>query len=537
MRHSYTRRSFTKLACLNTIGIAAASLLGACGNSHTNANSSNSNTLTIYVGSEPESGFDPITGWGYNGSYILFQSRLLKFDVNLELQPDLATSYTVSDDGLTYTFTLRDDVCFSDGSPFTAEDVVFTYLTARDGGASMLDLTKLESAEALDDLTVQFTLSEAYSSFASITGKLGIVPAALYDEETYRSEPVGTGPFTLLQWNAGQQIIIAPNEYYYGTISSFEQITLLFLDGETALTNAQSGQLDVVMVNPEYATSQVAGMQLQTCPTIAARGFMLPTAALGTASEGNPIGSDVTCDIAVRKALSIGVSRQNIVDNALNGIGTPTTALITNVAWTNDACSYEDGRSEEAIALLEDAGWIEGSDGIREKDGVRAEFTITGRTDDMQRYNLAVAFAEEAGKLGIKINAESALWADCKANSETIPTCWGTGDYDPSGDLCGYYQTGASYNHSQYSNKTVDGYIHAALNTTDMSEAIENWKLAQWDGETGPESENGDLPMIWLATIDHTYFVRDGLSLGEQIVHPHGHGWPIVENLNEWKWA
>ena len=55
--------------------------------------------------------------------------------------------------------------------------------------------------------------------------------------------------------------------------------------------------------------------------------------------------------------------------------------------------------------------------------------------------------------------------------------------------------------------------------------------------KTGPEGENGDFTCIWLATIDHTYFVREGLELGEQIVHPHGHGWPVVSNLNEWHWA
>ncbi len=495
------------------------------------------------MGAEPEDGFDPLTGWGYNGSYILFQSRLLRFDKDLNLQPDLAAEWSVSDDGVTYTYKLREGVKFSDGSDLTADDVVFSYLTARDSGASMLDLTKLKDARALDAATVEFTLEEPYSSFASLTGKLGIVPKALYDEQSYRQNPVGSGPFKLLQWDAGQQIIIAPNEHYYGTMSPFKQITLLFLDGETALSNAQSGKLDVVMVQPEYAKSIVEGMDLLTYPTIDTRGFNLPVEPLSTNAEGKEVGSNVTCDKAVRKALSIGISRQAIVDNALNGVGTPTTALITQVPWANEACVYEDDRLDEAKKLLDDAGWIEGDDGIRVKDGQRAEFSITGRTDDLQRYNVAVAFAQEAEKLGIKINASSALWSECKDKAATIPTCWGTGDYDPSGDLCGYYRTyekgaGTNYSqYSQYSNEVVDGHVHEALATTDMDAALESWKKVQWDGTTGPESEDGDMPNIWLVTIDHTYFVRSGLDLGEQLVHPHGHGWPVVENLNEWKWA
>ncbi len=116
-----------------------------------------------------------------------------------------------------------------------------------------------------------------------------------------------------------------------------------------------------------------------------------------------------------------------------------------------------------------------------------------------------------------------------------MPTCWGTGDYDPSGDLCAYYQTDGMYNYALYSNEAVDAHIADALAAADDKAAIEQWKLVQWDGASGPETDAGDIPYIWLVTIDHVYFVRDGLDVGEQMIHPHGHGWPIVANLNEWK--
>ncbi len=476
-----------------------------------------------------------MTGYGSSGAYTFFHSRLLRFDQNMKLQNDLATDHSISDDGLTYTYTLRNDVVFSDGTPLKASDVVFSYLTARDGASSSLDLTKLADAKAVDDYTVEFTLSERFSSFESITGKLCIVPEAGYDEQDYRTNPVGSGPFKLVQWDKGQQMIIEPNERYYGTISPFKQITVMFLDGEAALANAQSGMLDVAMVSPEYATASVSGMHLETYPTIDTRGFNLPTQPESEV-DGKVVGNNVTCDPAVRKALVIGVDRQAIIDNALNGIGTATTALITQVPWANPACSFKDGRVDEAIALLEEAGWVAGADGIREKDGVRAEFTITGRTDDLQRYNLAQGFAQEAEKLGIKINATAEAWDKCKEISENTPTCWGTGNYDPAGDLTGYYKTNASTNHAQYSNPAVDAHIEDAQAAISTEAAIEEWKKVQWDGETGPESENGDFPCIWLANIDHTYFVRDGLDLGFQLVHPHGHGWPVVCNIEEWTW-
>ena len=349
---AFTRRSFVGAA-------SVLALAGAVGCSSTNGSTSASSsastakdTLTIYVGAEPSSGFDPMTGYGSSGAYTFFHSRLLRFDKNMKLQGDLAKEWNISPDGLTYTYKLRNDVVFSDGSPLKASDIVFSYLTARDGGSASLNLTKLAAAKAIDDYTVEFTLSEPYSSFESITGKLCIVPEAGYDEEKYRTNPIGSGPFKMVQWDKGQQVIIEPNEKYYGTISPFKQITVLFLDGEAALANAQSGLLDVAMVSPEYATANVNGMHLVTLPTIDTRGFNLPTQP-ETTKDGKTIGNNVTCDPAIRKALVIGVDRQAIIDNALNGIGTATTALITQVPWANPDCKFKDGRVDEAIALCD----------------------------------------------------------------------------------------------------------------------------------------------------------------------------------------
>ena len=82
---------------------------------------------------------------------------------------------------------------------------------------------------------------------------------------------------------------------------------------------------------------------------------------------------------------------------------------------------------------------------------------------------------------------------------------------------------------------TVDKHIEEALAAPSHEKALEAWKKVQWDGTTGPESEKGDLPYIWLVTIDHTYYVKDDLDIPEQPLHPHGHGWPVICNLNEWK--
>ncbi len=495
------------------------------------------NELVVAVGDMTEGDYDACQGYTMYGTNI-FYSSLLKINKDIETENDLAADYIVSDDGLEYTFYLRDDVKFSDGEPLTAADVVFTFETAKETGASV-DLTMLDEVEALDEYTVKFTLNKPYSPFVRTVALQGIVAEHAYGDG-YASNPVVSGPFVVKQLDVGQQLIVEPNTYYYGEQSSFDQITFLNIDEETALTYAQSGIVDVIKINPEYAYEEVEGMHLETYATSDNRGFSLPCIPETVNSDGEVVGNNATCDIAVRKALNIGISRQEIIDNALNGIGTPAWVRFENLPWANEEPGLEDGQVEEACRILEEAGWVdEDGDGIREKDGIKCEFTITGRTDDLQRYNLAVALAENAEKLGIHIIAEANDWTTCKDEARKKPTCIGTGDYNFidvyiafASEYAGLDGTGLN-NPAMYTNETVDGYLNQALAALTEEEAIEYLKLAQYDGETGP---NVDYPYIWLVNIDHTYFVRDGLDVGEQMIHPHGHGLPIIQNLNEWKW-
>lgn len=535
------------LSALTAFTLLLAFMAG-CGNNKPSASPNGENSpapgaaakdsLVISVGSELVSGsYDPCTGYGMYG-YNLFHTALLKITNDVQTECDLASDYTVSDDGLTYTFTLRDDVKFSDGEPLTAEDVKFTFETAKESGSSV-DLTMLEKVELLDSKIV-FTLERVFSPFVRTIALLGIVPERVYDE-AYATNPIGTGPFKLKQLDAGQQLIVEPNEYYYGTKSPFKQITFLSINEEAALAAAKSGQLDVVMINPEYAKETVAGMHLEVIKTSDNRGFNLPCQPETVNAAGVTVGNNVTSDFAVRKALNIGISRQEIIDNALNGVGTPSWVRFEGLPWANEEPGLEDGKVEEAKTLLEAAGWIDtDGDGIREKDGLKCEFTITGRTDDLQRYNLAVALSENAKKLGINIIAEAVDWASCKERIRNAPTCIGTGDYSYVDVYNAFHSSfgGADAvglsNAAMYENPTVDAYLDKMLAATTEAEAIEYCRLAQFDGQTGA---NVDLPYLWLVEIDHAYLIRDGLSLGTQRIHPHGHGAPVIQNLNEWTFS
>lgn len=490
--------------------------------------------IVISLGTQSCNGnFDPTQKW--NRAYDFFHSCLMTFDNELNMVPDLATDYTISEDQLTYTFTLRDDVKFSDGTDMTTDDVIFTYEKAKESGLS-IDLTKMEKVEALDEHTVQFTLSEKYSPFLANTTFLGIVKKDAWDE-SYGLHPVGTGKYKLVQLDQDQQMILEANEYYYGKQPSIRKITVLAQSDDVVYASLQAGTVDLTSIPANQAGMEIPGYHILSCDTNVTKFLHLPCVVEGTTEEGVPVGNNVTSDKAIREALNIGINRQEIVDDVLNGYGAPAYFLLENMPWSNEEPKFEDNRVEDAIQILEDAGWVDtDGDGIREKDGVKAEFTVNGSADETERYNIAVAVGQQAKALGINMNVVSTAWADCRAEALTTPTVWSVGNYQ-SIDVSNYgfsKLAGVSwYNPAFYQNEKVDEYIQQAFDA-DPEDANELWKKAQYDGTTGMNVDLAYLPII---LANDVYYVRDGLDVGEQRIHDHGMGGcSIIYNLEDWSY-
>ena len=185
--------------------------------------------VTMPVSSEPASGFDPAFGWGA-GEHVhepLIQSTLVRTNTDLEIENDLATEYSCSEDGLTWTVKIRDDVTFTDGEALTAQDVAFTYNNCRDL-STVNDFTMLKEAVAVDDTTVEFHMNEAYSIWPYTMAIVGIVPEHAYDEN-YGLHPIGSGRYIMKQWDQGQQVIFEANPDYYGEAPKIQKLTVLFM--------------------------------------------------------------------------------------------------------------------------------------------------------------------------------------------------------------------------------------------------------------------------------------------------------------------
>lgn len=533
------RKTVRKIAAVIALLCLGAVVLTGCGGSSSGSGSgTDGEGISIYVGETIfDSSLDPVKG-AFSYGYPVINNALTKVTPESTYAGDLALDWEVSSDALTYTFHLREGVTFHDGSDFTAEDVVFTYNTVKEnqGGNDSVDLSRMASVEATDDHTVVFTLTEPYSSFLDQTACLGIIPSDGYDSRTFDTMPIGTGPWKVIQYDTAQKMILGANEDYYGGAPSIEQVTILDMEEDAAIASARSGELDLAMVSPNYINEEIDGMHIENLETMDVRQISLPVTPQESyrteSGDTVTVGNDVTSDRAVREALSIGIDRQTIIDNALNGIGKPAEGFTDNLEWGNTA-SYEDNRKDEARALLEAAGWEEGKDDIYEKDGLRCEFTVYAPSGDTARYQLAQAVAEEAEKIGIKIDVDQATWDELDTEAFTSGVVWGWGQYDPvvlrnlfySGAFTG---TGTA-NTVRYSNAEADRLIEAALDANSREASVEAWKQVQ-------SVTANDYAYLYIVNIEHSYFVSDDLdiSVDTQIPHPHGHGAPVINNMNQW---
>ncbi|KKH94607.1 nickel ABC transporter substrate-binding protein [Methanosarcina sp. 1.H.T.1A.1] len=486
---------------------------------------------------EPKAGFDPLMGWGSGHVNFepLIQSTLFKSADDGSIINDLATDYFVSSDGKTWTVNIRDDVKFTDGEKLSAEDVAFTFNTAV-GSNSELDMSNLENAAAINDTAVEFKLKEPQSSFIWRLRYVGIVPEHAYKKETYGSNPIGSGPYKLIQWDKGQQAIFNLNEDYYGKKPFFKKITMLFLDKETAFAAARSGDVDLAEIDINHANQTIDGYNLMSLPSSRAFGVSFPLQNnTGEISlQGDPIGNNVTADLAIRKALNIGIDRKAILDGVIYGKGDVEYTGVDQRNFGNPEAKINDSNLEEAKIMLENAGWKDNDgDGIREKDGTKAEFKLYYSSADQTRQALSVAVSEQAKKLGIKIDLVGTNWDEIYANQYSSAVLYAYSSIDTFNLYMQYHSKEADdtyKNPGLYNNPVVDGYLESALRSADQAQATKNWQLAAYDGKTG-YGPAGDATWLWLVTMDYLYTVDETLDIGTPQKNA---GSDILGNIYEW---
>ncbi|WBQ07952.1 ABC transporter substrate-binding protein [Kribbella sp. CA-293567] len=520
--------------------LAASAVLTACMSGADSGSSSGgtADELRLAIGGESEDGYDPTLGWGRYGS-PLFQSTLLARDAELKVVNDLATKHSVSADGLVWTVDLRNDAEFSDGRPVTAEDVAYTFSTAaRSGG--LTDVTALAKAVALDNDTVELRLSRPQSTFVNRLISLGIVPKHAHGKD-YARKPIGSGPFTFVQWDEGQQLIVQRNDAYYGTKPAFQRVVFTFTAEDATLAAAKAGQVAMAAVPSGLARTTAPGMRLVPVQSVDNRGLMFPTVPdTGQKSKaGLPIGNDVTSDQAIRQAVNYAVDRDALVEGVLEGYGSPATGPVDGMPWYEPASAIQDNDPAKAKAILDAAGWID-RDGVRERNGVKAAFALLYPADDTLRQGLALSVADMLKPVGIQIKAQGVAWDVIDKRKHVDAVLFGWGSHDPSEmyNLYSSAQAGTEYwNTGFYSNPVVQKNLDAAMAATTQDAATKYWKAAQRDADGNGFGPSGDAAWAWLVNLQHTYFVSDCLDIGKPQIEPHGHGWPVTAGITGWRWT
>lgn len=515
--------------------LLALTLLASCagqsaGPSASRPESGRQATVILPPVSEPDAGFDPVLGWGA-GEHVhepLIQSTLTETNPDLTVGYDLADGMHSSEDGLTWTVEIREGVKFTDGAPLTASDVAFTYNTVKQAG-SLHDFTMLDWAEAADDRTVIFHLNTPFSIWPYTMASVGIVPAHAYDQSSYGTSPVGSGRYMLKQWDRGEQVILEANPDYYGEKPRMERVIILFMEEDAAFLAVRAGQADAAYTSAAYTDQRVDGFSLLSVQTVDNRGVNLPAAVAspGAVRIGNAFTGESRM---VRQAINMGIDRQAMIDHVLNGHGTPAYSVCDGLPWYSEANKVEHD-PEGAKALLDKAGWLAGADGVREKDGIRAALTIHYAAGDSVRQALAAELANQLKTLGIEADIKGVGWDTAYDDALSNPLVWGWGSHTPM-ELYNIFHTAPNSDsalYSPYANQAVDELMDAALACPVPEESYALWQQAQ-------EEIARDVPWVWLVNVDHLYWVRDGLQVAEQKIHPHGHGWSIVNNVDQWEW-
>lgn len=428
---------------------------------------------------------------------------------------------TSNDDSTEWTVPLKKDISFSDGSPFGPEDVVATYKAIIDPRFASTEATAVESIDDVTlggDHTVKFHLKHPDSEFDRRIYR-AIAPSEVFDftnpvkaeDMKINSGPIGTGRYKVTSLRPDEAILEARDGYWSDAPETKKIVIRHNTDDNTRAQQMRVGEGDGTMLEAKLAdtVAKAKDISAEHIESLDWRGISLPAA--------HPVAGDD----AIRMAVNLSVDRQKMIDDIYAGHGTPTSTFITDSygdAYDKDSEIPHDTKKAEKI--LDDAGWVKGSDGIRVKDGQRAEMDVIYFPNrDAARKDLTLAAASDLKAIGIQINPVA---KDSSAVTEEVcnstPVMLGGG-------------VGAKWdNASDYVNPEIDKLLDQARSESNKDKRNKLYKKVQQEYRKKPA-------MLALTYGAHSYVLNDhGMKTGDQIVEPHSHGslFGPWYNIEEW---
>lgn len=430
---------------------------------------------------DPKGIFNPM----YQQTAYDFYINYTLFDTFLEVKTDgtytesLASKIDVSEDGLKYTFHLKPDVKYSDGTPMTVKDYLFAmkmYLDASyDGDSDLMSInivgakeyhdgtaTEISGVKVIDDYTVEVNVSEATALTYSQLGDIPFLPEHYYGPhykqgnldavKALNSKPLGSGQYVVKNFKPGQEVVLEANESYFRGAPKIKNVIFKTSTETTHLPNMQSGATDL---NNDVTVSE------DNVEALKEMGFadvnLMPNNGYGYIAFNHKL--DKFKDVKVRQALTYGLDREQVVEASFGPYAKVINIPQSNVSWayTDEGIEAYEFDMEKAKQLLDEAGWKVGSDGIREKDGQKFTINFSATADVSVVDALLPVMTQNYRDLGIKLESETLdfnaiIDKQQTGDFEMFFAAWGL---TPDPDTTTFITDGAQ-NRLGYSNAKVD---------------------------------------------------------------------------------
>lgn len=409
----------------------------------------------------------------------LLYTAPLEYNRDLEIVKLAAEEWEVSEDGCFMRFKLRDDLKWQDGAPLTADDVTFTYnlmIDPKTPTAYAADFLNVKEYRQTGPLSFEVRYDAPYAR-AAITWMHPILPRHILEGQdivttSFARNPVGAGPFKLKSWESGSRIVLEANELYFKGRPYLDEVVYRIIpDLSTIFLEARAGKIDFLGLTPQQYLRQTSG------PEWDREWKKYKYLSAGYTYLGFNLESPLFKDRRVRQALSMAVKREDIIKGALWGMGESTIGPYKPGTWVyNDRVKPYPFDPEKARALLAEAGWLPGEDGVLYRDGLPFRFTILVNQGNNERIKVATILQQQFKAIGVQVSIRTVEWAAFlkefvhPGRFDALILAWNILD-DP--DIFDVWHSSAisenGLNFVHYRNEEVDSLLERARATADRA--------------------------------------------------------------------
>ena len=431
-----------------------------------------------------------IAGYIYNG--------LVKYDKNLNLVGDLAESWEVSPDGLVITFHLRRGVIWQDGHEFTSRDVLYTYRVTVDPKTPTPyaeDFKQVKQVETPDPYTVRVTYDHPFAPALASWGS-SILPAHLLEGKDVTKtdlarKPVGTGPYKLKEWVAGQKITLEVyDRYFEGRAYLSRVVDRLIPDTATMYLELKAGGIDLMNLTPVQYARQAVGKKFLT----QFNKYRYPASSY--VYMGYNLRNQLFSDVRVRRAMTHAINKEEIIQGVLLGMGQIARGPYKPGTWAWNP-KITDPAYDPATArrLLAEAGWRDtDGDGLLDRGGKPFQFTVLTNQGNAERLKTAQIIQQRLRAVGIEMKIRVIEWASFithfidTRNFEAVILGWTLGQDPDIFDVWHSSKTGKKeLNFIGYKNEEVDRLIVEGRGTFDQEKRKRcYWRIQEILAEEQP---------------------------------------------------